>query len=265
MEVLRTDSLGLVELWYKARRPGDEKWSALSSGKVGLKGYSASEVLKTFFRTSGAKRDSVHEGVQQTGRERKTVTATLNASGILRRLSLPMMYQFIYSRSHVVQDAFLGLLQLELLTMEPTTLLGLDDPYAASPLRYDLAYFSVCDGQARYEPSVERRPECEKYGVLDIRAPMTSLYRQLMAHRSEVKPLPVSIIAASSLFLTLAFYVGLAVYAAIVFAARHASGLMLSDKYLDLKVAPLAIGAIYAILCLVPVGGIAMLLWTCAS
>jgi hypothetical protein len=180
-------------------------------------------------------------------------------------LSLPMMYQFIYSRSHVVQDAFLGLLQLELLTMEPTTLLGLDDPYAASPLRYDLAYFSVCDGQARYEPSVEKRPECEKYGVLDIRAPMTSLYRQLMAHRSEVKPFPVSIIAASSLFLTLAFYVGLAVYAAIVFAARHASGLMLSDKYLDLKVAPLAIGAIYAIICLVPVGGIAMLLWTCAS
>jgi hypothetical protein len=79
-----------------------------------------------------------------------------------------------------------------------------------------------------------------------------------MFSHSEVRSLPVSMIAASSLFLTFAFYVGLAAYSGIAFAARHASRLMLSDRYFDLKIAPLTIGAIYGMLCVAPVGLIAV-------
>lgn len=173
-----------------------------------------------------------------------------------------MLYQTIYMHSHVVQDAFLGLLKLELLTIDTSVLFSIAEVYAATPLKHDRSFFSLCDGQARYEASVDLKPTCEKYAVLEIGTPITRLYTWLMALKPEVKPFPITMIAASSLFLTMAFYIGLAVYSVIAFAGRHASGVMLSDKYFDLKVAPLTIGAIYAMLCLAPVGVIIAFLFS---
>jgi hypothetical protein len=233
---------------YRGYHVQDLKWEG---------GYTSEEVVKAFLKSAGAKPESIHETPKRLGDE-NGISANIKASGALGKLGLMQIYQILYTRSHIVQDAFLVLLKLQLLEIDPSEVFRFD--LGATPLRYDLPYFSICDGQARYEGRAEPRPACEKYGVLELREPFSHLYSTLMFSHSEVRSLPVSMIAASSLFLTFAFYVGLAAYSGIAFAARHASRLMLSDRYFDLKIAPLTIGAIYGMLCVAPVGLIAVLM-----
>ncbi len=253
MEVLRANGLSINGIEYLAKRPGDQKWNAYETGYVALKGYTAEEVVRSFMMSAGASPGTIVEAVanrESDTRETRSTTATIETWGLHRRLNFMLLYQIVYTRSHVVQDAFLGLLKLDLLAIDTSALFSISEEYSATPLKYDRPFFSLCDGQVRYEASVESRPTCEKYAVLEVGTPLTRLYTWLMAVKPEVKPFPITVIAASSLFLTMAFYMGLAVYSAIAFAARHASGFMLSNKYLDLEVAPLTIGAIYAMLCL---------------
>lgn len=256
MEALRGAGLVISNLGYRAKRPDDDKWKAVASGYVAVKGYTIDDAVKAFLSSTGAKREAIRETTEKSEfgmRERAGVSASIAASGLHRRLSTMQLYQAIYMRSHVVQDAFMALMKLQLLTIDTSALFSIVEEHASTPLKYGLPYFSLCDGQARYEVTIEVR-SCEKYAVLDVGTPFTRLYTWLMVFHPEIEPLPITMIAASSLFLTMAFYMGLAIYSAIAFAARYASGVMLSDKYLDLKVAPLTVGSIYAMLCLAPVG-----------
>lgn len=256
---LRQDGVTVVEVLLSPKPDlGD---SLVLAG--GLKNISSDELFVKFFLASGVSPDKIdvykpEPGTAYVQASSQRVSGNVQMRGAFSKLNIAQMYSQIYARTHFAQDNFANIVQLRFIAVPLGTY-----AYLAHGTEYlenvevsrkkILQYFTVCDGQSFFSKTMTPSTLCEKYGMISVGAGVGGIYIEALANRHRETLLPVSIAASSSLLLTGAFYIGLLVYLLVVVLARGAGIVLLSGRYLNVRVAPLTVAAAYLAFCCVPI------------